>query len=1067
MMKALLFNSKVIAINRFSDNVIEYAENQLRAVADLKDCALNVLELQDLFLAAQKEADYISPDRLVKEIKRWTYDLGMPKAFFNFLRTEESSTLNYEQLAKLIVKSIMTDHQHDDFKIEFEMENKKFYIAESGSPRAQIYERRIWEQISRSSKPYAPYVRASMHESKNPFIVKGEKIKVYILSAQASKKDERFKEVLLNLADKLKKVYSNFSTEMRSIFSLMHIMFVLNSFVPSFAKPVLTQENTPKILEKHLRQWLVGSTKPEIQIIEEENNRTTMTFSPGIHLNTEHVFKIINQFPHTVERFYLNRIGKGKNTQFIFTLYFNDSISSQTREAILHKIKQSTIVSHDDLFASFENAIPDQEISLLQAISMNLSQFLADRHSGFEVIKAGSPEEYRHKKRKAIVKTTGDLKRSAFSLEDIQKAFIKNPHSTKMLIQFFHKKFKNSDIEVNANDILKNIREESQRRVFQGAINTINAVKITNFYESDRESVVFLRDPNIAFENLGYEPEIVPSNLIVMNDDLFHFYRVGYGKGIVDRGGVRIKIARSAEQERLFKQQALAECVDLAYTQNLKNKDINQAGAKGVMVVRFGADPDRALKRFAKAIIQLAMQSEPHMPIELGPDENFKDEYTIYITQLAKKMGYKYANTIMSGKPDILGGIGHKFYGVTTHGIKAAQDAYIEEKNLDPKKMTKAMSGGVQGDLAGNEIKKSQIENVVLNMDESAIVYDPHIINREEHLRLVNDGKKKLQDFDEKQLSEDGFKIKINDFPQTHKINGKEITLTGREWAEKILGMIQADVFVPCGGARNTITRDNWKKLLLTEDGKPRYKAIFEGANVYIEEDVYVEIERAGITVYRDLSANKGGVITSDNEISAGYIFNLSEFERLMCFEDKNNKKSKNKAFDLLNIFETKNKTEPLFKKNFTQNVLDIVYARGRQEYATVRRLSDNSNGRITNTEASELLANSINETSSKILKHYKTFIKANAELEKICVKWYLPNIIFTEKTIEQVMKSLPYEEKIKPIVATVLASQYHYKNGVRLESDLDLLDFAQEVSANLPNLDSIINTPIQELINR
>jgi hypothetical protein len=328
----MILNLKIIALNRFSEQMIELAEEQLQAVSKLNGCALKISELKDLFVAAQSEANYISPERLVKEIKRWVYDLGMPKAFFDFLRTEKSSTLNYEQLAKLIIKSIMTDQQHADFKIEFEIENKKFYIAESGSPRAQIYERRIWEQISKEKMPFSPYVRVSMHESKNPFIVKGQKIKVYMLSAQASKDDQLFKPILKDLNEKMNKIYRDFSSDIKSILPLKYIDRYLKAFIGSFSKPVLAQKNSEKILSGYLQQWLIGNTKPEIQIREEKNDRATMTFSHGIHLKAENVFKILNQFPHTVERFYLNRVGRHKNTQFIFTLYFNEQISAQTRK---------------------------------------------------------------------------------------------------------------------------------------------------------------------------------------------------------------------------------------------------------------------------------------------------------------------------------------------------------------------------------------------------------------------------------------------------------------------------------------------------------------------------------------------------------------------------------------------------------------------------------------------------------------------------------------------------------------------------------------------------------------
>jgi hypothetical protein len=195
----------------------------------------------------------------------------------------------------------------------------------------------------------------------------------------------------------------------------------------------------------------------------------------------------------------------------------------------------------------------------------------------------------------------------------------------------------------------------------------------------------------------------------------------------------------------------------------------------------------------------------------------------------------------------------------------------------------------------------------------------------------------------------------------------------------------------------------------------------------------------------------------------------LQEFEKLMCFEDVTSYKNNKRVFDLLNIFEVKNKKEPVFRKTLIEKVLEIVYARSRQEYAAVGRLSENSKGQITGTEASEALANAINDTSAQILKNYKMLIKAHPDLEKLCVKWYLPDVVFTEKSIEEVMKRLPYEEKIKPIVATVLASQFHYKHGISQNSAYEMFGFINALASKkitLPTIKDILKAPIQTLIN-
>lgn len=75
-------NLKIIALNRFSEEVIGYAQRELKDISKLKGCALTHDELKALFLKAQEEDPTRSPDRIVTEIRRWVFDLGMPEAFF-------------------------------------------------------------------------------------------------------------------------------------------------------------------------------------------------------------------------------------------------------------------------------------------------------------------------------------------------------------------------------------------------------------------------------------------------------------------------------------------------------------------------------------------------------------------------------------------------------------------------------------------------------------------------------------------------------------------------------------------------------------------------------------------------------------------------------------------------------------------------------------------------------------------------------------------------------------------------------------------------------------------------
>ena len=79
---------------------------------------------------------------------------------------------------------------------------------------------------------------------------------------------------------------------------------------------------------------------------------------------------------------------------------------------------------------------------------------------------------------------------------------------------------------------------------------------------------------------------------------------------------------------------------------------------------------------------------------------------------------------------------------------------------------------------------------------------------------------------------------------------------------------VQADLFIPAGGRPETIDRENWERYLLP-DGTPSARAIVEGANSFITPEARVQLQRKGVIIMRDASANKCGVISSSYEIIA------------------------------------------------------------------------------------------------------------------------------------------------------------------------------------------------------
>ena len=105
-----------------------------------------------------------------------------------------------------------------------------------------------------------------------------------------------------------------------------------------------------------------------------------------------------------------------------------------------------------------------------------------------------------------------------------------------------------------------------------------------------------------------------------------------------------------------------------------------------------------------------------------------------------------------------------------------------------------------------------------------------------------------------------------------------EITLTRDEFMRRFQCNLEpyADVFIPCGGRPSTINIANWDRYVKRE-GRGQL-AVVEGANSFITPDARIELQKNGVLIVKDASANKCGVITSAYEILSGLMLDPKEF---------------------------------------------------------------------------------------------------------------------------------------------------------------------------------------------
>ncbi|MFA7060190.1 MAG: NAD-glutamate dehydrogenase domain-containing protein [Pedobacter sp.] len=585
-----------------------------------------------------------------------------------------------------------------------------------------------------------------------------------------------------------------------------------------------------------------------------------------------------------------------------------------------------------------------------------------------------------------------------FGLEDVRKAFYDHPEMAQLLIRFFRTRFdpELADREEIYSALLIETLEavegyntghrwldDIRRAVYRCCLLLVMHTLKTNFFVVEKQALAFRLDP-AYLRDMGDEftndlPETQPFRVT------FFFSRSGYGYHIgfsdIARGGWRTVIARSADDLITASNTLFREVYVLAHTQHLKNKDIYEGGSKMALVLDssdLGQPPggEAETRRLYKlqygitnAFLDIFVTEAGKVknqrvvdyygddePIEIGPDENMHDAMIETIANLSRKRGYILGIGIMSSKRV---GINHKEYGVTSTGVVKFAEITMAEVvgiNITRDPFTLKITGGPGGDVAGNSLaimlKNCPLMQVKLILDGTAALYDPNGIQREELDRIVlaHD----LDAFNPENLGEGGFIIyrtgrRMEGLKETHRKMSHTPDGLVEEWLDidnfyreynSLVFTVKSDLFIPAGGRPETIDRQNWR-LFLDERRIPTARVIVEGANSFITPEARVQLQKSGVVIMRDASANKCGVISSSYEIIANLLLSEQEFLK--------------------------------HKEEYVLDVLTILEKRAADEARLILRRSRESGGTQLYTEISDAISQNINSYYTRLFDFFSS----------------------------------------------------------------------------------------------
>ncbi|CAE7405411.1 glud2, partial [Symbiodinium necroappetens] len=610
--------------------------------------------------------------------------------------------------------------------------------------------------------------------------------------------------------------------------------------------------------------------------------------------------------------------------------------------------------------------------------------------------------------------------------------------------------------------------DPQDRQILRMFLTFNHSVRLTNFFKPEIPGAFAFRlDPAIVLKDrpASLYPEIPYGIYMVCGRDFMGFHTRFRD---VARGGIRLVLSRDgAAYERNFAT-LFDECYNLAYTQQNKNKDIPEGGAKGVILpdsnwsgakdvdgnaLMGNSSQSPAAMRscfinYVNALLD-CMQPEQnnlysgHMHAKkeilfFGPDENTAGFMDLG-ADIARERGYPYWKSLTTGKSVSLGGVPHDTYAMTTTSVHTYVTELLHQLGEDESQITKFQTGGPDGDLGSNEILISK-DNTVAIVDGSGVLYDPAGLNRVE-LRHLAKQRLPVKHFDRSLLKTGGFLVVVDESDVVLPDGSKY--LTGAELRDSfhLTTYATADLFVPCGGRPNSITSDNVKRMFTADGLKPKFRLIVEGANLFLSDGARVTLENAGVHVFKDASTNKGGVNSSSLEVFAALALPAEDHSALMCFDPR-----KGQA--------------PQFYQDYVQQIKEIIIENAKQEFKAIWQCSIKG---IKKVDATKLISSKITKMQDTIMEKFEDMSIAEREqLVRRVLTIAIPPLMLQKLGIEALSPGSKTTSCDCRILAFgQIAHQFAGRGSVR--KAYELAAFCLLLSkhpAYLPNVEAVYTSP-------
>ena len=278
---------------------------------------------------------------------------------------------------------------------------------------------------------------------------------------------------------------------------------------------------------------------------------------------------------------------------------------------------------------------------------------------------------------------------------------------------------------------------------------------------------------------------------------------------------------------------------------------------------------------------------------------------------------------------------------------------------------------------------------------------DPNGLDKDELERLARE-RSTISKFDATKLSPQGYRVSVED--SNYALPSGEVVTNGTAFRNTfhLRTGKDYDTFIPCGGRPESVDISTVSKLIT--DKKTNIPYIVEGANLFLTQDAKLRLEKAGCIIFKDASANKGGVTSSSMEVLASLAFDDEGFIQNMCIRDDG--------------------TAPPFYQDYVQEVQQVIKNNAALEFEAIWR--EHAETKTARSILSDKLSLAITKLDEEL---QNSELWLDLKLRRSVLSDALPKLLLDKLGFDTVVDRVP-QNYLRSIFGSYLASRFVYEHG-------------------------------------